>query len=133
MKRFCIILIMLVGLLIPGAVLAGQASAVDVISGCTSNPNLVGSAVCQDFRTGNGATQNPVISVVKIAIQILALIIGIAAIVGIVVSGLKMITSGGDSSSVASARSGLVYSLIGLAVAILSQIIVVYILDKLNL
>jgi hypothetical protein len=41
-------------------------------------------------------------------------------------------TAGGDSQSVASARSALIYSLVGLAVAVLAQAIVAFVLDNLK-
>jgi hypothetical protein len=46
------------------------------------------------------------------------------------VSGFRFLTAGGDSNAAASARSGLIYSLIGVAVVASAQLIVIFVLDK---
>ena len=45
---------------------------------------------------------------------------GAAAVIGIVVSGLRFILANGDSGSIATARSGLIFSLVGVVVVILA-------------
>jgi hypothetical protein len=78
-----------------------------------------------------GNDTNPIIRILKAAILVISYIAGIAAIIGIVVSGFRLIVSGGDSNATASARTGLVYSLIGVAVVALAQIIVIFVLNRL--
>jgi Type IV secretion system pilin len=68
--------------------------------------------------------------VIKAAIQILTLIAGIAAVIMIIVAGLKFITSGGDASAVSSAKNSLVYALVGVVVVALAQFIVHFVLGK---
>jgi hypothetical protein len=63
-------------------------------------------------------------------VNILSIIIGAAAIIMIMVSGFKYITSGGDSSKIGSAKSSLIYALIGIAIAGLAQILVQFVLDQ---
>jgi len=77
-----------------------------------------------------GGGDATVTKVIKAAIQILTLIAGIAAVVMIIIAGLKFITSGGDSSAVSSAKSSLVYALVGIVVVALSQFIVHFVLGK---
>ena len=92
--------------------------------------------MCQDAKgqsgnqPGNPNNDNPIVDIIKAAITVLSYLIGAAAIIGIVVSGIRLMTSGGDSNAVASARTGLVYSLVGVAVAALAQILVAFVLDK---
>lgn len=69
-------------------------------------------------------------SVVAAVVNILGWIVGIAAIVMVIYSGMKYITSGGDSNKVSSAKNALIYALIGLAIASLSQVLVHYVLTK---
>lgn len=63
-------------------------------------------------------------------INILSAIIGVVAVIMIILSGLKYITSGGDGQKVASAKNTLVYSLVGLVIVALAQLIVHFVLGK---
>ena len=62
-------------------------------------------------------------------VTILSYIAGVAGVIMVVVSGFRFITSAGDSGKVASARSALVYALVGLAVAALAQFLVHFVLN----
>lgn len=57
-------------------------------------------------------------------INILSWIVGILAVIMIIIGGLKYITSNGDSNSISSAKSTIIYALIGVAVAALAQVLV---------
>ena len=88
------------------------------------------SKVCKDAPN----TANPIAGkdgVITKATQILAIITGIASIVVIIVGGFRFVTSGGDSNKVATARSTILYAVIGLAIALLAETIVVFVLNKL--
>jgi hypothetical protein len=69
-------------------------------------------------------------TVVRNAIKIFSILIGVVAVIMIMVGGFKYITSGGDSSSISSAKSTILYAIIGLVVAALSQAIVFFVLKK---
>lgn len=126
MKRLIVFFSLLFALAMP-AFLVGQTSAVDVVgNACGGNS----SSACTDAKKGQGSKTNPIISVIKVAIDVLSFIVGAAAVVGIVASGLRLILANGDSGSVASARSGLVLSLVGVVVVLLAQTIVAYVLDN---
>jgi hypothetical protein len=49
----------------------------------------------------------------------------------IVVSGLRYILAGGDPQRIAQAKSGVVYALVGLAIAVSAQGIVFFVVNKL--
>jgi hypothetical protein len=107
------------------------AAPVDVLTGPCQGTAASASSSCQDDSTT--ATSNPIYGpngILTEAIQILAWVVGIVSIVMILISGLRMITSGGDSNAVNSARSAILYSLIGVAIAVSAQIIVVFVLGK---
>jgi ABC-type Fe3+-siderophore transport system permease subunit len=59
-------------------------------------------------------------------------VVGGLSISMIVVSGLRFITSGGDSNKVSSAKSALIYALVGIAVAALAQALVHLVLYQSN-
>lgn len=99
-----------------------HAATAGVFDSCSTNPSLSNTTVCKDAN--KATTGDPIVSVIRSVIEVLSIIIGIAAVIGIIVSGLRMTLANGDSNGIASARSSLVYSLVGLAVAALAQVIV---------
>lgn len=62
--------------------------------------------------------------VIQSAVNILLWVVGILAVVMIIWSGLRYIWSNGDSSKITSAKNTLIYSIVGLVVAILAYAIV---------
>lgn len=88
--------------------------------------------VCQGITGGPCTTAggNDISRVLKAVLSILSWIAGVAAIIMIIISGLKYITSGGDSSSVASAKQSLIYALVGVVIVALSQVIVRFVLSN---
>ena len=76
----------------------------------------------------NGALQ--VNNALALAINLISLIVGVAAIIMIILAGLKFITSGGDTTKVASAKNSVIYALVGLVVVAFAQLIVHFIISK---
>jgi type IV secretion system pilin len=125
MKRLLLLLAVLSGLLVPIGI-TGQAAAVDIFkNACSGNK----STACQDATGAQGSTTNPIITAIKTGIEVLSYLIGAAAVIGMVVSGIRFITANGDSGAIASARSSLTYSLVGIAIVAISQTLVAYVLD----
>ena len=65
---------------------------------------------------------------------IMHIVVGIIAVVAaliIVIAALNIVTAGGDPGKVAKARSAIIYSLVGVAVAVLADAIVSVIIGKL--
>lgn len=96
--------------------------------------------VCQQPRTGTSSvcevnqTENPIAGpngILTRAIKILSYVAGIAAVIMIMIAGIRYIISGGESASVAGAKDAIIYAVIGLAVVVLSQSIVIFVLNKL--
>jgi hypothetical protein len=69
-------------------------------------------------------------SVVRAAVAVLSYIVGAAAVIMIVVSGLRYISSSGDSAKVTTAKSTLIYALVGVAIAALAQLLVHFALNQ---
>jgi hypothetical protein len=103
-------------------------------------PTAVTYAVCNDTaakrqviegvgEAGNGKCDSSgVTNIINAIVSILSYVAGIAAIIMIILAGTKYITSGGDSGKVASAKSTLIYALVGLVVAALAQFLVHFVL-----
>jgi len=75
---------------------------------------------------------NTVKSLAKTVVNVMSLIVGALAVIMIIVSGFKYITSGGDSNAVASAKNTLVYAIVGVFIAVIAQFIVHEVLDTSN-
>lgn len=93
---------------------------------CSTNPDAVAckSSTTEDPITG----QNGILTKV---VEILGWVVGVAAVIMIIVNGLRMVLSNGNSDTVASAKNGIIFALVGIAVAILAQAIVIFVLRKL--
>lgn len=125
MKRVFISIAILIGLAI-GAVMLSPApnvlasSTTDVCEGVNA---AAGGSDCGD---GGGDLNN----IITVFLNLFSLVIGIAAVVMIMVSGFKYITSSGDSGSINSAKTTLIYAIIGLIIVALAQFLVQFVLDK---
>ncbi len=69
-------------------------------------------------------------STIQTVITILTTIVGVAAVIIIIINGLRFITANGDSNSITAARNGIIYALIGLVIAVMAQIIVRFVLGR---
>jgi hypothetical protein len=133
MKKFLLIGLMLTTLLFPLVNLATVTAAVNIVPACNGGAlSGQGASVCSDVNSVNSSSSDPLITVIKTVMNIISYITGIAAVVLIIISALRFITSGGDSNNVAAARKTLTYALIGIAVIILSQIIIAFVLDNVS-
>lgn len=93
------------------------AAPVDVFQPCAVNANNE-SAVCKDKDNQTiGKIITPIVNT-------LLFILGAISVIMIIVAGIRYTTSGGDASSVTAAKNTLMYSIIGLIVAILAFAII---------
>jgi hypothetical protein len=110
----------LAGLAAPVAVYAADPIA----TVCTT---LESGADCS--KTTNGININGVIVTI---INLMSVLVGIAAVIMIIVSGFRYVTSGGDSNKITGAKSTLIYAIIGLVIVALSQTMVKFVLEGLR-
>lgn len=108
---------------------AGQNAAQNASGGGAKN------AVCEGISiTGGSCDQQPgqpsINSTVTLVINILSFIVGLAAVIVIIIAGLRYITSGGDSNSVSGAKNAIIYAVIGLVIVALAQVIVQFVLNR---
>ena len=108
---------------------APKAQAIEVFGPCNKTAATVGT-VCKDVQSQKADQSNPVNRLLKVVLNILSFIAGVAAIILIIVNGLRLIASGGDASGVKTARSGLIYALVGVAIVLSAQLIIIFVLDK---
>lgn len=131
MKNIFLLLAILSGMISPALAASPALYAKDtaegfgICDGVAKNTNT-----CRDVATQESNGTNPVLKVLKIALNMLAFIAGVAAVVMLIINGLRLILSNGDSSGVSAARSGLIYVVVGLIIALLAKSIVVFVLDN---
>jgi hypothetical protein len=124
-KRMRVILPTLMLLLLLGTQSIVPAAAFACGSSTGSSTAQVLNGVDQ---TGTDCSGSGVSSAISAAVTILSIVIGAAAIIMILVSGFRYMTSGGDSAKISGAKSALIYALVGLAVAALAQFLVHFVL-----
>ena len=98
------------------------------VGGCDGT--AANSPVCTDLKS----TENPIFGPTGITTKvagIFGLITGIIAVFMLILSGLRYVMSGGDPAKTATARNGILYSAIGVAVAVVAGTLVRFILSKL--
>jgi hypothetical protein len=85
------------------------------------------TTACQGIAAtgaGCGSGEAGVETLIQTVIKILMYVVGVASVIMLVIGGLRYVTSGGDNSAVASAKNTIIYSVIGLIVAIIAVAIV---------
>ena len=68
--------------------------------------------------------------VIRMVLQVLSIVTGVAAVIMIIIGGFRYVTSGGDSSSISSAKNTIIYAIVGLIVVAFAQFIVRYVMTK---
>lgn len=86
-----------------------------------------GAAGCDSKAAGVGVDR-----IIKFSISMLSLIAGIAAVIMIILAGLKYITSNGEAANITSAKHSLMYAIVGLVVVFISQFLVRYVLNRVS-
>ena len=67
---------------------------------------------------------------IVVASYIISIIAGVAAVIMIVIGGVRFMVSGGDPSSVASARSSIIFAVVGLIVIVASEALFLFVINK---
>lgn len=75
-------------------------------------------------------TTSATTSTIKTILKIVFGIIGAFALLNVVASGLKYITSGGDPGKTGEAKKGIIFALVGLAIAVSAEAIVAYVIKN---
>ena len=101
-----------------------------------SSPNLTPA---ENARCGLNAT-NPenseqsaerVNEILETVVRIFSVVVGVAALITLLVQGFRLTVSSGDSKAAISARNGIIYAIVGLAVALSASPIVNWVIGQL--
>jgi hypothetical protein len=96
--------------------------ATDILSDPCDLPEAAESATCAARTSDNPLTgTNGTLYKISLIVSVVA---GVVAVIVILLSGYRYITSGGDSQKAATAKNTLVGALVGLAVISLAQLII---------
>jgi hypothetical protein len=114
-----------------------SVGAVNVTDGACGEDVEFKPQICGDFvQSSNPDTAvNPLYGpegIITRAVSGLSLAVGVVAILIIIVAGVKMSLSTGDSGKIKSSRDQIIYASVGLIVATLAQAIVRFVLNRIG-
>lgn len=119
MKNLLLITFALLGIAISTQVFSGVAFAA-----CPSSSTPKGQVIEGIQATGGDCDADGVDNILATIVNILSIVVGAAAIIMIIISGLRYITAAGDSAKISSAKNTLIYALVGVVIAALAQFLV---------
>lgn len=103
---------------------ASVGAASDIATqACNVDPS---AAICADINNDSQLT-----TMATNIINTALMIVGVLAVAMIIFSGISYVTSAGDKAKTTKAKNTLIYSIVGLAVAISAYAIVNFVLSKL--
>lgn len=133
---------LLKNILLVTALAGGLTVSLPPIAGHAVNPSAFNEACksgaasdstfCTDSR--RATSSNPLTGsdgVIMDVVNIVALIAGAAAVIIIVLAGLRFVSSGGSSEDIAGARRTIIYALVGLVILVLARTLVAFIIGRL--
>jgi type IV secretory pathway VirB2 component (pilin) len=110
---------------------SAQAQFNPLESSCSEVPNSSSSEICAAAESDDNLVSGER-SIFLIIADILTLAAGAVAVVMVIISGITMITSSGDSAKVKKSRDTIIYSVVGIFVVILSRSIVIFIVGQIG-
>ena len=114
-------LILVSGLMLAAPTYALTTSQKDICAGST------GSA------TGGCTASGPTLSdTVAVVVNILSAVVGVVSVIMIMLAGFRYVTSAGDSSKLAGAKTTLIYAIVGLIIVAFAQFIVQFVIHKVS-
>lgn len=104
-----------------------------IIGVASAVPNVALASPAGEINKGvnqiGGNSGGSLESNIKTIVNMMLFILGAVAVVMIVIGGIKYTTSNGDASSIKGAKDTILYSVVGLVVAILAYAIVNFVVD----
>ena len=85
--------------------------ATPTFAACTSAADCIEDGI---GAAGKTSTKTSIGSILKTVVQVLLFVLGAAAVIMIVIGGIKYTTSQGDSNGVTSAKNTILYAVIGI-------------------
>lgn len=131
LKNLKLLLATFVGVFVIGLPIASPILAVDVLDpACDAAPS---STLCKSKKSqtpGSNSVYGKGSVLAKIT-SLIALVTGVAAVIMIIIGGLRYVLANGDPQSINGAKDTILYSLIGLVIAATAQGIVVFVFNRL--
>lgn len=114
---------------------AGTVSAqFDLFKPCES-ASAADASVCKDGKKTQTQEDNSIYGpngiITKVA-NILALVVGVAAVIIIIVAGIQYMLSTGDATKVNNSKNTIIYAVVGLVVVVIARTIVVFVIGKIG-
>ena len=131
LKLGMLVIISTAFLLLPAA--PAMAAFDPFAKSCTNtntSHNVPSSAVCVDKKKNSTNPISGPDGIINTAANIIAVVGGVAAVIVIIVSGIRFVTSGDNPDTAKAARSGIALALAGLVVIALAWAIVTFISDR---
>ena len=110
--------------------------AVDVIDPVCQNAdphNL--PDVCEENDPSQTIDDNAIVGpngILTKAVQTIVYITGLASVLLVVIGGLKYVLSTGDPNSTQSAKNTILYAMIGVGIATVAQVLVLFVLNRIH-
>lgn len=116
--------------LILGGILLFAFAITPIVSvSAVSSDSDVKNGVEAAKGSNSGMASGNLTSIIGIVVNTMLFIVGVLAVIMIIYSGIRYTTSGGNSNSVTAAKNTLIYSIVGLVVAIIAYALVNWVLD----
>lgn len=128
LTRLFIPLLFFIGVIGPVVTYSAPVFAADnILEGACSSGDTADSPTCEN----TSPDKNPLTGADGMLIRVthfIALIAGVTAVIIIIISGIRYITSGGDTQKAVGARNALIGALVGLVIIGLADVIIVAII-----
>lgn len=89
---------------------------------------ITGDPGCATSNGGDPGTS--IQGALDAGLNIISYVVGVAAVIALVLGGLRFITASGDPQNIAAARSTVIYAIVGIVVALVAQAIVRFVLTN---
>jgi uncharacterized membrane protein YuzA (DUF378 family) len=111
----------------------GATALVPAVAFADASTDAARQAACEGsggtWSGGKCTTAGPSLdAIIANVVNIISILVGIAAVIMIMVGGFKYITSGGDTGNVNSAKQTILYAIIGLVIVAFAQFIVQFVI-----
>lgn len=134
LSRLLLTGLLLLAIVVPATSAYAETNVLDPACAGFSASDPEAPTICKDNQTKQSTTDNSIYGkngIIGKVVQLLAILIGIVAVIMIIIGGLKYVMSSGNPESINSAKNTILYAIIGLIVAVLAQFIIVYVISKL--
>jgi len=126
-KRLIITAVVLIGLAVPLAAPAiVSADIQSSLCGSAQDLSVNPTSTCKD----TGGSESRFQAILTDIINIFSIVVGVVAVIMIIFGGFKYITSAGNQENIKTAKTTIIYAIIGLVIVALAQIIVKFVLNQ---